>query len=145
MNSTCSASVPARFRPVAGIAFLALVALGCQGQGNLSGKVSYQNKPVGFGTILMQGSDGNAKQGNIEKDGSYSVRGVATGAARVAVNSPDPKSITLLPNKNPKNKQEPYPDVPGWFAIPNHYENVATSGLTYTIKGGSNTIDIELK
>jgi hypothetical protein len=110
----------------------------------VSGKVTYNGKPVVFGTVLIHGRDG-LRQGSIAPDGSFTVRGVATGEARVAVNSPNPKSIVLYPNKNPKYKQEPYPDVPGWFEIPSKYENVSTSGLTYTIKGGTNTINIELK
>ncbi|MCI0376193.1 MAG: hypothetical protein L0215_01170 [Gemmataceae bacterium] len=126
-------------------AALVLAAAGCQSQGNVSGKVTYKSKPVVFGTILIQGSDGNARQGNIATDGSFSVRGLAVGQARVAVNSPDPKGITLLPNRNPNYKQDPYPDVPGWFALPNRFEDVSTSGLTYQINGGNNTINIELE
>src|SRR5262245_15296898 len=76
-------------------------------------------------------------------DGSYTVRDLAVGEARVAVNSPNPRSIVLVPNKDPSKKQEPYPDVPGWFAIPAKYENQDTSGLTITIKGGWNKIDLE--
>jgi hypothetical protein len=128
-----------------GIALLALAAVGCQSRGDVSGKVTYQDRPVVFGTVLIQGSDGNARQGNIERDGSYTVRGLAIGEARVAVNSPNPKGIVLVPNKDPNKKQEPYPDAPGWFAIPARYENQDTSGLTITVKGGSNTIDLELK
>jgi hypothetical protein len=143
MRFRCCASVRSLFRPVAGISFLALVALGCQGRGDVSGKVTYQNKPVKFGTVLIEGSDGNAGQGNIEEDGSYFVPGIVTGQARVAVNSPNPKSITLVAKRD--KKPEPYPDVPGWFAIPKQYENPSTSGLTYTIKRGENKIDIELK
>jgi hypothetical protein len=67
---------------------------------------------------------------------------VSTGEAHVAVNSPNPKGITLL-----SKKKEPvsYPEVPGWFAIPAEYRTPAKSGLVYTIKGGENKIDIELK
>jgi hypothetical protein len=125
-----------------GLALLVLTVAGCRG--DVSGKVLYKNKPLVFGTVLIQGKDG-LRQGNIERDGSYTVRDLATGEVRVAVNSPNPKGIQLYPNKNPQYKQEPYPDVPGWFAIPKRYEAVDTSGLTYTIKRGSNTIDIELK
>jgi hypothetical protein len=129
---------------VLGIALSALTAVGCQGRGSVSGKVTHKNKPVVFGTVLIQGKDG-LRQGNIAPDGSFTVRDVAAGDIRVAVNSPNPKSIQLYPNKNPNNKQEPYPDVPGWFAIPKQYESVESSGLTYKIRGGSNTIDIDLK
>jgi hypothetical protein len=132
------------FRPVTWIGLLTVVALGCAGRGDVSGKVTYQNKHLVFGTVLIQGSDGNVNQGNIEEDGSYYVSGVATGEARVAVNSPNPKSISLT-YKNPKKKPEPYPDVKGWFAIPKQYEKPSTSALIYSIKRGENNIDIELK
>jgi hypothetical protein len=120
-----------------------ILAVGCAGRGDVSGKVTYQGKPVVFGTILIQGRDG-PHQGNIERDGSFTVRGVPVGEVRVAVNSPNPKGIQLYPNKNPQYKQEPYPDVPGWFGIPKKYESVESSGLVYTIKGGMNTIEVEL-
>jgi hypothetical protein len=132
------------FCPVSRIGVLLLVVLGCQGKGDVSGKVTYQDKAIVFGTVLFEGSDGNTRQGNIEKDGSYCVRGVATGEAHVAVNSPNPKAISLV-SKNPDRKPEPYPDAPGWFQIPKQYEAPSTSGLTYKIKGGSNEINIELK
>jgi hypothetical protein len=80
-------------------------AIGCGRQGNVSGKVLYQNKPLVFGRILVEGSDGTARHGNIEKDGTFYVDGVATGEARVAVNSLNPKSIQLL-TKNPNMKRE---------------------------------------
>jgi hypothetical protein len=134
----------ARLRSAATTGLLLLFALGCSGRGDVSGKVTYQNKSVPFGTVMIEGSDGSTRQGNIEKDGSYTVRDVAAGQVRVAVNSPNPKGITLN-YKDPNKKPEPYPDVPGWFAIPKQYESIASSGLSYTVKGGSNTIDIELK
>lgn len=136
---------PFRLRPIVVMGLLTMFVVGCQGRGDMSGKVTYKGKPVPFGTVLVQAHDGSAHQANIELDGRYSVPGVLTGSVRVAVNSPNPKGITLVPRKNPNNKSQPFPDVPGWFAIPNKYETVATSGLTYTIKGGANPIDIELQ
>ena len=132
-----------RLLPAVAGSLLVLIGVGCQSRGNVSGKVTFKNKPVVFGTVLIHGKDG-LRQGNIAPDGRFTVVGVAIGEARVAVNSPSPKSIELYPNKNPKYKQAPYPDVPGWFAIPKKYEDVSTSGLSYTIKGGSNTIDLDL-
>ncbi len=86
---------------------------GCAGQGDVPGKVTYKGKTLVWGTVQLEGSDGKIAQGNIEQDGSYSVRGVAIGQARVAVNSPDPKSITLVVKRG--KAPQPYPDVPGWF------------------------------
>lgn len=134
-----------RLYHVLGIALLVLIAVGCQRQGDVTGKVLYKSKPLVFGTVFIEGSDGNAGQGNIAQDGSFTVRGIATGTAKVAVNSPNPKGIALIPPKDPAKKQEPYPDIAGWFEIPNQFGSVDTSGLTYKIKGGLNEIDIELK
>lgn len=133
-----------RLASAAGMAALAAALVGCSGRGDATGKVTYKDKAVVFGTVLFLGRDG-PRQGNIAPDGSYTVRGIATGQARVAVNSPDAKGIQLYPNKNPKYKQEPYVSPPGWFPIPKQYESVETSGLVYTIRGGTNTINIELK
>src|SRR5262245_33317393 len=102
------ASLRSRCCPVAGIGLLALVALGCGGQGNVSGKVTFQNKAVPFGTVLIEGSDGSHSQGNIASDGSYSVLSIAPGKVKVAVNSPNPKSSALTPiNKNRKMATHP--------------------------------------
>jgi hypothetical protein len=143
MSSIRRAALHSLFRPVLGIGLLALLAVGCQSRGDVSGKVTYKNKPLVFGTVLFEGSDGNIRQGDIDKDGNYTVRGLATGTAKVSVNSPNPRSITLI-SKNPNKKPEPYPDAPGWFPIPKKYEATATSGKSYEIKGGANTINIEL-
>ena len=132
--------------PVVGLGFLALVAVGCQGKGDVSGKVTYKGKPLVFGTVQFEGRDGMLRQGNIETDGSYTVSGVATGEAKVAVSSRNPKSSDFIPmQREGAEKRPPPPDVPGWFRIPEKYETTFNSGLTYTIKPGPNTINIELK
>jgi len=132
--------------PVVGLGFLALVAVGCQGKGDVSGKVTYKGKPLAFGTVQFEGSDGGLRQGNIETDGSYFVSGVATGEAKVAVSSRNPKSSDFIPiQREGQKKPPPPPDRPGWFPIPEKYEAPYKSGLTYVIKGGANTIDVELK
>jgi len=132
-----------RWSSGAGAIVLALSMVGCAGRGNVSGKVTFQNKSVPWGTVLIEGSDGGHRQGSIEKDGTFYVEDLATGEVKVAVNSPNPKSITLMTRGDrPALK---FPEVPGWFAIPTKYESVDKSGLVYTIKKGENKIDIELK
>jgi hypothetical protein len=134
------------FRPPAALALLVLVALGCGGRGNVSGKVTYQGKPLVFGTVLFEGSDGSLRQGNIGRDGSYAIRDVAPGEAKVAVSSLNPKSSDFVPMIREGGKPPPpRPDIPGWFPIPEKYDAPFTSGLTYPIKGGNNEINIELK
>lgn len=123
---------------------VALMPIGCQSRGNISGKVTYNGKAVVFGTILFHGRDG-LRQGNIEPDGSYVIRDIAAGEAKVAVTSINPKSIDIHPGKRPHLKPQPYPDAPGWFPIPEKYNSIATSELVYTVKGGENVIEVELK
>ena len=143
MRVACSA--PRRpVRPAAG-ALLALAVLGC-GRGDVTGKVTYDGKPLVFGTVQFEGSDGSLRQANIDKDGSYTVRDVALGEAKVAVSSRNPNSSDFTPiQKEGSPPPPPRTEVQGWFPIPPKYEATYTSGLTYTIKRGENKIDIELK
>ena len=61
-------------RAAVGFGLAAALAVGCQGRGDVSGKVTYQGKAVPFGTVLIEASDGSACQGNIEQDGTYTVQ-----------------------------------------------------------------------
>jgi hypothetical protein len=146
MNPTRSAPLRPRFRPVLGIGLLALVAVGCQSKGDVAGKVTFNGKPLVYGTVLLEGSDGPPVQAKIQGDGSYSARGLPVGEVRIAVNSPDPKSVGSHTRfKDPAKQPPPPPDVPGWFEIPQKYSTTTTSGLTRPITGGSNEVNIELK
>jgi hypothetical protein len=132
--------------PMLAISLLSLTALGCGRSGNVSGQVRLEGKPLVFGTVQFEGSDGRLQQANIERDGSYYVTGVALGDAMVAVSSRNPKSSDFIPiEKEGMPKMPRLPDIPGWFPIPKTYEKFATSGLTFPIKAGENQIDIELK
>lgn len=145
MRFPCSALMRSVGRPV-GMAVLLVFATGCGGAGNVSGKVTYQGKPLVWGTVQFEGSDGLIKQANINSDGTYAVQGVATGAAKVAVSSINPKSSDFQPRVvEGRPPPPPRPEVKGWFPIPEKYDTPHKSGLTYTIKAGDNTIDIELK
>ncbi len=145
MSFRCSGAARAFVRP-AGVALLVLAATGCGGRGDVSGKVTYKGKPLVWGTVLFEGSDRTFKQGNIGSDGTYTIRGLATGEAWVAVSSINPTSPdfqTRLPSRAPRPNRSA--GVNGWFPIPQKYDTPFTSGLTYPIKRGPNEIDIELK
>jgi hypothetical protein len=145
MNGTRRAPVRVRFHLAVGLALLALPAVGCAGRGNVSGKVTFEGKPVVFGTVQFEGSDGSLRQSNIGTDGSYTVTGVATGEAKVAVSSINPNSSDFKPIVRGEGKEPPpRPEIKGWFPIPKKYDAPFTSGLKYPIKSGQNKIDIEL-
>jgi hypothetical protein len=146
MSPTCSAPARSFFRSTAALALLPLAALGCAGKGDVHGRVTYQGKPLVWGTVQFEGSDHLLKQGNINSDGTYTVRGVATGEAKVAVSSINPKSSDFQVRQaegGPAPK--PRPEVKGWFPIPDKYDTPFNSGLSYPIKRGDNQIDIDLK
>ncbi len=128
------------------VAMLILVAAGCgPGRGDVTGKVTYQGKPLVFGTVQFETKEG-IKQGNIAEDGSFSVPGVIAGELNAAVNSPNPNSSDHQAIMR-EGQEPPPPRVPikGWFPIPAEYQNLGSPKLTFTVKTGQNKLDIELK
>jgi hypothetical protein len=134
------------------LSFLAM--MGCSGaKGDLSGKVYYEDKLLGFGSVFFHASDGKPRSALIEKDGSYRFKDVPAGKIALAVLSPDPSKF---PKRDPPpgvkgspkmpegTDQPPGGDPSKWFAIPKSYGDVNTSGLTFTIAQGSNTYDIKM-
>ena len=146
MSFLCSAPLRLFCFRVLAAALLTSAAIGCGGQGNVSGKVTYDGKPLVWGTVQFEGSDGIVKHGNIQPDGTYTVNGVATGEAKAAVSSINPSSSDFQPiQREGRPPRPPRPEVKGWFPIPEKYDTPFKSGLTYPIKRGNNEIDIELK
>ncbi len=131
-------------------ALLALAVLGCQNRGDLSGTVTYQDRPLVYGTVLVVASDGNALQGPIGEDGRYTVRGVLVGPARLAVNSPDPSTplVSRDDDRRDADDQEMQRRAglrAKWFAIPARYGDPGTSELAVEVRKGGNRHDLRLK
>ena len=146
MSSSCYTPVCSSFRTTVALAFLTLAAVGCGGRGDVSGVVSYKGKPLVFGTVQFEASDGTLKQANIETDGSYSIPGVPVGKAKVAVSSDNPQGGNFQPlQREGQPPPKPLPEVKGWFPIPSGYQDLSKAKLTYTVKSGKNTYDIDLK
>jgi hypothetical protein len=146
MHFLCSAPVRSYFRLIALVALLTLAVTGCGRRGDVAGKVTYKGKPLVFGTVQFEGSDHLVKQGNINSDGTYSVRGVTTGEAKIAVSSINPSSSDFqVRGPVQVQKAHPRPEVKGWFPIPQEYQNLSKPKLSYTVNSGQNTFDIELK
>jgi hypothetical protein len=124
-----------------------MLGLGCARRGDVSGTVRLDGKPLVFGTVQFEASDGKLHNGLIEEDGSYFIPGVAHGETRVAVSSQNPTSAAFQPlhRVGIENQATRPKAVQGWFPIPSKYEMFANSGLTIDVKSGENQIDIELK
>ena len=129
------------------VVVLLMFAFGCGPErGDVTGKVTYEGKSLVFGTVQFEAKDGILKQANINPDGTYSIPAVVAGEVRAAVNSPNPNGGDFQPLiREGQEPPPPRPEIPGWFPIPAEYQNLSQPQLTYTVKGGKNTIDIELK
>lgn len=145
----------ALLRTATGIAVLATA--GCGGTADVAGKVTFQGKPVVFGTVVVIGGDGIPKSGPIQPDGTYRVGGVKIGPAKVTVSSPPPPGV-VPGGRKPKvgrdadDERTPAdagasvsPEVAkGWFPLPEKYADPARSGLTADAKPGQR-VDLDLK
>lgn len=118
----------------------------------VSGRITFQGKPVIWGSVVLVGPDGRCAAGRIEQDGTYRVENASTGAVTVGVISRDPLVQNWATNlKSTRNRPtaklfsaKPPVDRNRWFPLPAHFEEPASSGVTLSIKGGTNETDITL-
>src|SRR5262245_28811872 len=76
---------------LSGLTAIVLSLPGCgKGTGEIQGKVTYQGKVVASGSVMVIGSDQLPKYGPIQPDGSYHVKDVPAGEAKLTVTSPNP-------------------------------------------------------
>lgn len=126
------------------------LVFGCGGSGGpemakVSGKVTYQGKPLTKGTISFISVSPNGSNANsvIGPDGSYTLQttnpndGAVVGEYQVIVSDIDPNALNTPAPGEPVKKQE--------RIIPEKYEKPDTSGLKRKVASGSNTFDIALE
>jgi hypothetical protein len=136
---------------------------GCGGrQATVKGKVTFQGKLLTAGTIAIVGKDNRIEHGYINKDGTYEVKNAPVGEVTITVQTPPPAGGGMPPPspppgvKNPGLPQMPKEMIPADYegsmgqaknvvAVPAKYGKVETSDLKYTLKSGTQTIDIDLK
>lgn len=105
---------------------------GCgPGRGDVTGTVMYQKKPVAGGTVTFYDEQNGVASDTIKEDGSYTVKSVGAGAAKIAVVAPMPISMPGL-------------NAPKAITIPDKYADRERSGLTYQVTRGSQTHNITL-
>jgi len=154
---TVVASPPRRPRPcfprlsgrlsLAFLLALLVVVGGCKkdkdAKDSVSGKVSYKGSPVS-GIVVFVGGDGKEASSPINPDGSYSVPNPPQGQVKILVKGmAAPKG---LDKQLPKDAPQLGPGSgPGGAAPPEKYSKTNTSDLTFEVKTGKQTHDIELK
>jgi hypothetical protein len=119
------------------------VAIGC-GQakkplGVVAGHFTIAGKPISFGTVVFQNSNGLGSTATLYEDGSYQIKtyketGVVPGKYLVAIRPDvvvkvDRMAGPIMPRRQPTATASP---------IPQRYQSVATSGLTAEVKEGDN-------
>jgi hypothetical protein len=138
-------------------------------QGEVSGKVTYNGKPLPGGRISFYGAKGYNGEGIISPQGEYSLH-APLGEVQIRVdntilrpNSEEEQEKAKRFGKGKANlvKLKPWQQKEGgdkkteemttshgvtgrYVPIPKRYINPNTSGLKYTVKPGSQTFDIEL-
>src|SRR5437868_5190561 len=117
-----------------------LVLTGCGGDtATVRGKVSFQGRPVIYGSVIFVSADKTAREGVIEADGSYTVKGVHPGEVRIGVASRDPtkgRSTRLGEPSHHKGKAgvaAAKAATKGWFPLPRTLEDPDKSGLSCTV------------
>jgi hypothetical protein len=129
---------------VVAVALLSLTACG-PGRGSVTGKVTYRNKPVVYGSVVFVGPDRKPISVKIEPDGTFTAAQLAAGENRVAIHSPDPRTTVPI-NKHGKPQGQPEVDPKLWFPIPDQYIDPDKSNLIYTVRRRTtNPIEIDLK
>jgi hypothetical protein len=140
---------------------LLLLTVGCGSKGTITGAVSYQGKPISSGSIIFVPENGTPSVTAPIVDGSYSAEKVPPGPAKVGVTSfyVEPNELTPMQRAMQSGRGGPPPDAPEGarkafenagkvkqgIKIPDNYADPEKSTLTYTVKGGSQKHDIDLK
>jgi hypothetical protein len=139
-----------------------LPAAGCgKGTGTVTGTVSYKGNKLKGGYVIFTPEDGKGQgcQASIMEDGTYTAEKCPGGKMKVSV-----KTSYLKPSAGGGPKYERPKDMPGgaeggnqyvppdpaekakkYVWIPEKYEEPGTSGLTFEVKGGSQTYPIDLQ
>jgi hypothetical protein len=156
------------------MALLLVVLAGCgPGTGSVSGKVTYKGQPVPGGLVMFRPADGrhNSVTAELDAEGHYPARILPTGEVIVTIDNREleprsgipslPPGLPLSPEMRAKlgsGKAAPPAPADGppksgedvrqpsgrYLPIPPKYYDAETSGLKFTIKGGEQTLDIEL-
>jgi hypothetical protein len=125
----------------------------------VSGKVLFKGKPLPGGMVTFTAIKGGfPSSGRIDENGNYRIM-APIGEVQIGVDNRmfEPKhevgkgkGFARNPvqehrrNKRPDFQEEAIPLKGRYVPIPERYADGATSGLTYTVKPGSQTHDIEL-
>ena len=104
---------------------------------DVSGTVTHNGKPLGAGTVMFQPPSGALASGEIQANGTYSLKGViGPNTVTIANRAEAPPSAESRASGAPP--VEAKPQIPEKYATP-------AGGLTYEVKAGENKADFNLQ
>ena len=113
--------------------------------GNVEGKVQVNGVAANSGNINFIGADGTTIGAAIQPDGSYRAIGVAVGEAKVTVIGAPPPVKSNVPIPATKDAPAGMNGVANPVPVPAKFNKPETSGLSTTVKNGTNTYSPDLK
>ncbi len=124
---------------------LVLLAMqtGCGGvkKAPVSGRVTYNGKPVKSGHIMFMSTNGVPGTGELDGDGRYRLQ-AAVGENTVTVES---RGLGKpLAKSSPEGGPGYVKTAPGRLLIPERYFSPMNSGLRFTVQQGDNTANFDL-
>jgi hypothetical protein len=153
-----------------GLGLVLLFGMGCGSRGEVSGTVTYKGKLLSVGTITFLDDNKQVVGSAPITEGKYALSKVPAGPVKIVVTTPRANLKGWTPREKkslPKSKQlkeegkppptdsegtkDQSPDAHGKgdgvdsASLPEKYGNPDESGLTYTVKPGSQEHNIELK
>jgi hypothetical protein len=138
----CQRFLKSRLNGSSSLLILLACLSGCGDTAKVTGRVTYQGRPLCCGTVVFLSANKKARSSVIDSDGTYVVDGVPAGTTKVGVISRDRSTGRFIV----RDGKRIHPDkIAGWFALPRRFESPDTSGLAYTIVPGHVSQDIELK
>ena len=135
-----------------GLLAIVLVALGCgPSTATVTGTVTFRGRPLPAGTVVFHGPDGRTGHALIA-DGRYTVEAAPLGPVRISVraHAGRPAGMPGLNGKVPPAPKEAAAGIEGppdgkHVPIPPRYQDPETSDLTYTVRAGDQTHDVDLR
>jgi hypothetical protein len=139
--------------PGGALALLALICAGCgSGTTTVSGRVTYQGKPIPGGSIVLYCADKQIVHAILGADGTYTIPDVPRGEAVITIQTPQPKPYMIKHRLNlPPAVNGPAPAVvepargEEVVQLPLRYTLPEESGLTVMVEGKNLTHDIDLR
>jgi hypothetical protein len=131
-----------------------LLLAGCSSPVAITGKITYQGKPLPVGNVTFVPEQGGGGFTSEIRNGEYKVTKVPLGPSKIAVMTPSQSTPNQYmekmrpPPEMLKQAQGKVPGDPGSdpkpVPIPKKFNDPDTSGLTYTVTGGSQVHNIDI-